>query len=234
LEEAAYIGDRCVERLYEVSRPGLTEREIGAEMYRTAAMLGAEDFLFLTMYSVIEGRDMHTSGGAPRDRVLHPNDMFVFSFEFTGPLGYWIEMSRAVAFARPSEAMERTHRAVREALDAVAATAKAGARSGAVQDAIVQAAAANGGTVASWTGHGIGQDVIEEPWVGREVVQESDATRSSDVELEAGMAITLHPYVVDDGGQAACYMADTFVVEADAARKLSEIPLDLVRPHARP
>jgi Xaa-Pro dipeptidase len=231
LEEAAYIGDRCVERLYEISRPGLTEREIGAEMYRTAAMLGAEDFLFLTMYAVNEGGEFHTSGGAPRDRVLHPNDQFVFSFEFTGALGFWIEMSRAVVFSRPTEAMERVHRAVSEGLDAVQATAKAGARSGEVQDAIVKAARAHGGSVASWTGHGIGQDVIEEPWFGREVVQESDATRSSDVLLEDSMAVTLHPYVVDDAHEAVCYMADTFVVGTDGARKLSELPLDLHRPH---
>jgi Xaa-Pro aminopeptidase len=231
LEEAAYIGDRCIDRLVEVARPGLTEREIGAEMYRTAAMLGAEDFLFLTMYGLKDGHEFHTSGGAPRDRVLHPNDQFVFSFEFTGPLGYWMELSRAVAFTRPSELEERVHRACADGLEAARKALSAGTRSGEVQDAIVRAVEANGASVASWSGHGIGQDVIEEPWVGREVVQASDTSRSSDVVLEAGMALALHPYVVDHGREAACYLADTFVVGEREGRRLSELPLEQIRPH---
>jgi Xaa-Pro aminopeptidase len=231
LDEAAYIGDRCIDRMVEVSRPGLTEREIGAEMYRTAASMGAENFLFLTMYGVRDGADFHTSGGAPRDRVLHPNDQFVFSFEFEGPLGFWMELSRAIVFTRPSELDSRVHRACADGLEAARRAAFAGAHSAEVQDAIVQAVEANGASVASWSGHGIGQDVIEEPWVGREVVQATDTSRSSDVVLEKGMALALHPYVVDHGREAACYLADTFVVGERDARRLSELPLDMIRPH---
>ena len=88
--------------LLEIARPGITEREIGAEMYRTMYLLGGEDPLFLSMSGVRQADGtVAPAWNPPRDRVLHVGDQFVFSFELIGPLGYWMEFARAVVFGTP-------------------------------------------------------------------------------------------------------------------------------------
>ena len=44
------IADACFDRLLEIARIGITEREIGAAMYERCYALGGEDPLFLSMY----------------------------------------------------------------------------------------------------------------------------------------------------------------------------------------
>ena len=44
---APRIADACFERLLELVRPGVTERELGAAMYERCYALGGEDPLFL-------------------------------------------------------------------------------------------------------------------------------------------------------------------------------------------
>ena len=50
LRESAAIADACFERLLELVRPGVSERELGAAMYERCYALGGEDPLFLSMY----------------------------------------------------------------------------------------------------------------------------------------------------------------------------------------
>jgi Xaa-Pro dipeptidase len=233
VEESGYILDRCFEQLVEVARPGLTERELGAEMHRTAARLGGQDFLFLTMYGRPDNGAVVPAAGEPGGRILGPNDQFIFSFELIGPSGYWVELSRTIVFSGPSEVQERLGLAVSNGIDAAQKAATPGATSGDVQKAILEACESHGASSTYWSGHGIGQDVIEEPWIGLELVQDEEAVRRSDVPLREGMVLAVHPFVSDDGGAGIAYMADILVVEADGSRKISEHPLTLYKPHRR-
>jgi Xaa-Pro aminopeptidase len=234
LEESSYIVDRSFERLLEVARPGLTERELNAEVHRVATALGGEDFLFLTVYMQVEPDGTRLPhGGTPRDRILRPGDQFIFSFELIGPSGYWVEFARVIVFGKPTELQERLHRASAGGLEQAQQAMRPGVAAAAVQEALLEAVRGEGADSAAWSGHGIGQDVIEEPWVGREVIQDGDSARRGDVVLQPGMAIALHPYVMDSGGAGVSYTGDTFVVQAGGARKLSEVPLEIHVPHRR-
>ncbi len=164
---------RCFDRLLEVARIGITEREIGAAMYERCYALGGEDPLFLSMYP--ERRDGRAEGrfGPPVDRVLERGEQLVFSFELVGRIGYWMEFARMVVFGEPTDAAgaherrgDRRPRGRRRA-DAAGQAARrgAGARS-------LDAVATHGADCSYWSGHGIGQDVIEEPWLGLEMVQD--------------------------------------------------------------
>lgn len=231
LEESAYIADRCFDRLLEIARPGSTRRAMAAEMYRTCALLGGEDPLFLTMHPDVHDGQAFPGVTVPRDEVLHPNELFVFSFELVGPSGFWVELARMIAFAKPTEDQQRLERAVARGLEAAEVALVPGAAPADPQRQIVAAAEAEGVQPAYWSGHGIGQDVIEEPWIGLEVVQEHEDVRPSDVTLHAGMAVSLHPFVIEEQTGEIGYMADTFVIRADETRRLSEHPLTIHRPH---
>ena len=224
--EATRIAEAAFGRLLEVVGAGVSERQIGAEVTRTALAAGGEDPLFLTMYG--REREDGTIGGhfgVPADRVLGPGDVHTFSFELIGPTGYWMELSRMVSIGPPTELAQRLNAAVGAARGGRGGPPAAGSVPGAAQAAIEAAAAAHGTTCAYWSGHGIGQDVIEEPWVGLDVVQDRDAPPADP--LATGMVLSLHPFVIDDGDQGIGYMADTFVVGDGGAAPISDLSRDL-------
>jgi Xaa-Pro aminopeptidase len=166
VRESTRIAEACFERLLEVARPGVTEREVGGEMYGRAASLGGEDFLFLTMYAEPHGDEARGTFGAPGPRVLEHGSLFIFSFELVGPLGYWMEFSRMVAVGEATELHRQLNEAVAAGMQAGAAAMRPGTSPHDVQRAVLDAVEARGGRSTYWSGHGLGQDVIEEPWIG--------------------------------------------------------------------
>jgi Xaa-Pro dipeptidase len=225
VRESVAIADACFERLLEIAWPGISEREIGAAMYERCYALGGEDPLFLSMYP--EERDGRVEGrfGPPVDRVLDEGEQLVFSFELVGRMGYWMEFARMVVFGEPTDLQQRMNDAVTAGLRAGAAQMRPGRRPDEVQQAILAAVARHGADCGYWSGHGLGQDVIEEPWLGLEVVQ--DRGVPSTWELAEGMVLANHPYAVDREGLAVGYMADTYVVTPSGGEALSQKPLEL-------
>ena len=133
-----------------------------------------------------------------------------------------------ISFAEPSGDALAIHAAVRSAMEAARTGLKAGARPGEVKSAMFAAAADHGTRVAYWLGHGIGHDVIEEPLLGFDVVRELESS-ADEPELEPSMIFAVHPLLIPDDAGIGGYMADTYVVEGDGARGLSQHPLDLIR-----
>jgi Xaa-Pro aminopeptidase len=226
LREAAAICDACFDRLPGLVRPGVTERELGAAMYERCYALGGEDPLFLSMYPESPG-DGTVAGkfGPPGDRVLRTGDVHIFSFELIGPRGYWVELARMIVLGEPDELQVRMNAAVAAGMEAGRALMRPGRRPDEVQRAILDAVAAHRAWSSYWSGHGLGQDVIEEPWLGLEIVQNRDVP--SEWVLEEGMALSNHPYVVDLDERAIGYMADSYLVREDGGEVLSRHPLDL-------
>lgn len=225
VRESTYIAERCFARLLEIARPGMTEREIGAEMYRTMYLLGGEDPLFLSMSGELgsDGRTA-TRWSSPRDRVLHVGDQFIFSFELIGPLGYWMELARTVVFGEPTADQRRLNAAAAAGLRAGAARMLPGGDPAEVQRELLAAVKAHGASCTYWSGHGLGQDVIEEPWIGREMV---DAEQSAGWELAERMVLALHPMVSDERDGQMAYLANSYLVTTEGGKPVSEVPLDI-------
>lgn len=228
LEESAYILDQAFTRLLEVARPGITEREIGAEVYRESYRLGGEDPLFLTMYhDTFRDGKQYSSFGPPRDRILGTHDVHTFSFEIIGPMGYWTELSRMVAFAKPDAEQLRLACAVTAGIDAAEAALVPGASPADVQRAIIAAVESHGAESKYWSGHSIGIDVLEYPWIGLDVVE--DDTNTGTESIAVGNSFAIHPMLLDAEHCRSGYMSDVFVVEPHGARKLSEHPTAMHR-----
>lgn len=227
LEEVAEIADRCFERLLEIACPGMTKRTLGAELYKTNTELGGEDPIFLTMTGAVENGQAVYAWNPPRDEVLRSGDLLSFSFEQIGPSGYWVELCRMVTFGPATDEQCRIHRAAVETQTAAQETLRAGATPTAVQHAIVQAADAHAATTGYWSGHGIGLDVIEDPWVGLETVEDIDDAHRSEDDLVTGMTFAIHPFLLprDDGPGA--YISQTYVIDEAESRPLSQHGLDL-------
>jgi Xaa-Pro aminopeptidase len=223
VREATAIAERCFERALECARVGVSEREVAAELLRVAYAAGGEDFLFLSMYarSGADGR-AELEFGTPGDRVLGEGDQMILSLELIGPLGYWCEFARMVVLGEPDEDQVRLNAAVGEGMRRAEAALQPGARPAEVQQAVLDGVAAHGARSAYWSGHGLGQDVIEHPWIGLEVVQDGEADGGEP--LEPGVVVSVHPMVSDERGRGIGYMADSYVVGEGA---VSAVPLEL-------
>ena len=226
VREATYIGERCFTRLLEIARPGIAEREIGAEMYKTMYMLGGEDPLFLSMSGErLADGTVAVRWNAPRDRVLNVGDQFIFSFELIGRLGYWMEFAREVVFGTPTDDQVRLNLAVGDGMREAARRMVPGARPAAVQRGMLDAVEARGAMSSYWSGHGLGQDVLEEPWIGREVV---DADETADWKLTERMVLAMHPMVQDtEGGGGISYLANSYIVTPEGGEAVSKVPLGI-------
>lgn len=226
VRESAYILDACFDRLLEMAKPGMTEQQIAAEMFKVGSELGGQDPLFLTMYSEVKGNAARGTFGQPEDRVLSVNDVFTFSYEIVGPNGYWTELSRMVTFAKPTSAVAEIAEAVSAGIDAAAQALVPGAAFGDVQRAVINAVEEKGAKSEYWSGHGMGLDVLEEPWIGLDVVgDDSDAgavTKAAD-----GQVLALHPTLWNDEFQVMGYMSDSYIISSGAAEKLSKHPTQI-------
>ncbi|MCK6210768.1 M24 family metallopeptidase [Georgenia sp. EYE_87] len=224
--EGAYILDACFDRLLEVARPGMTEQQVAAEMFHVGSRLGGQDPLFLTMYAEQWGETARATFGQPEDRVLGVNDVFTFSYEIVGPSGYWVELSRMVTFAPPSDAVGHIGNAVALGMEAARAALTPGTPLGDVQREVISAVEAQGARSEYWSGHGLGMDVLEEPWVGLDVVQDSGKAGAVTT-TESGMVLTIHPTLWDETTRAMGYMANTFVIDDGGAKALSRHPVTI-------
>ena len=176
VRESVAIADACFDRLLEIARIGITEREIGAAMYERCYALGGEDPLFLSMYPESTGTAAREGRfGPPVDRVLERGEQLVFSFELVGPHGL-LDGVRAHGRVRRADRAAAAHERRRDRGARRPAPGRCGRASGRTRSrrAITSAVAAHGADCSYWSGHGIGQDVIEEPWLGLEIVQDRD------------------------------------------------------------
>lgn len=224
--ESAYIMDACFDRLLEIARPGMTEQEIASEMFRVGSALGGQDPLFLTMYSEVTGNEARPTFGQPENRVLGVNDVFTFSFEIVGPNGYWTELSRMVTFAPPTDAVAQIGDAVAAGISAAQGALTPATPFADVQRKVIEAVEARGATSAYWSGHGLGLDVLEEPWVGLDVVEDESATGAV-TQADDGQVLAIHPTLWNAESQVMGYMSDSFILAGGQALKLSKHPTEI-------
>jgi Xaa-Pro aminopeptidase len=118
-------------------------------------------------------------------------------------------------------------RAVTKGLVAATREMRPGVSPSKVQRAVLEAIETEGATSSYWSGHALGLDVLEHPWIGLDVVE--DGAQSEDTVLQSGYVLAVHPMVRDVSAQATGYMADSFVIDESGSRKLSEHPTGLYR-----
>lgn len=225
-EEAAYIADRCLERVLEVARPGVTKMRLGGEALKVCAELGGADPIWLTLDNLARTGEERTRWAQPSDDVLAPGDTLMFSLELIGPSGYWVELCRMVTFAPPTDEVRAIHAAVAATMMTARTALRPGVDIVAAQREILATATGAETHPAYWLGHSIGQDVIETPMIGLEPAPAPAPAETRP--LTDPMLFAFHPLLVPNGPGHGAYMADTYVLERDGCRPLSQFPLDLI------
>ena len=216
LREAAEAIDRVHARMGEWMRSGRSEREVGADIARAIVDEGHVSVDFVIVGSGPNGASPHHEVS---DRVIEGGDPVVVDIGGTMPSGYCSDSTRNYVAGRaaPSAYLE-AYAVLAEAQDAQRRYARAGVTAASV-DEVGRAVLRDGGygdLFIHRTGHGIGLETHEEPYI----------VAGNDTVLEPGMSFSIEPGFYLDGHYGA-RIEDIVVATDDGLDVLNQTPRDL-------
>jgi Xaa-Pro aminopeptidase len=216
MRKAAALAGQVFERVLKMLRPGVQEREIGAEIEYQMRKQGASGPSFETI--VASGPRAALPHARPTGKRLRKNELVVIDLGVI--LGHYCsDMTRTVHVGRASQRVRGWYRAVQEAQEAGVAAVRAGVTCGEVDAAVREVLKKHG--LEKWfvhsTGHGLGLEVHEAPRVAR----------GQGIRLEPGNVITIEPGVYVEG-VGGIRIEDDVAVRAGGNEVLTRVKRDLI------
>jgi Xaa-Pro aminopeptidase len=183
MKEAAAIADKTFSELVTLKFAGRAEREVMGDINALLLKYGQEQMYFCIVGSGPNGAQPHHHTG---DRIIQPGEMVVLDFG-GGYKGYCSDMTRTVLVegGQPDPDYQKVYDIVNEARAAGHRQARPGVSCESV-DAAARAViteAGYGEFFVHRTGHGIGMEVHEEPYI----------VGGNSLTLEPGMAFSIEP-----------------------------------------
>lgn len=215
LAQAAGLTDMALLAGAAACRPGVSEREVARVITAFYRDNGAESIDFTIVAGGPNGAFPHHETGTRR---LEPGDTVILDIGAT-LAGYKSDITRVVQVGQPSAEVQAVYRAVKEANQRGREAVAAGVRANQVDQAARQAieAAGYGPLFPHRTGHGLGLEGHEPPWI----------TSESDTILEPGMVFSVEPGVYLPG-KFGIRIEDIVVVTEDGCRCLTGLDHDLI------
>lgn len=204
-------------RMREWLRPGRTENEVAADILDAIRASGHAVADFAIVASGPNGASPHHGTS---DRVITEGDPVVVDIGGTMPSGYCSDSTRTyIAGGEPPAEFAAYYAVLFEAQNAAVAAVRPGVTCEEV-DAAARAVIADAGYGNAFlhrTGHGIGMDGHEDPYI----------VAGNALPIEAGMAFSIEPGIYLAGHHGA-RIEDIVVCTADGVRRLNNRTTDLV------
>jgi Xaa-Pro aminopeptidase len=215
LREAGAAIDRVHARVPGWLRPGVTEREAGAQIAEAILAEGHAGVDFVIVGSGPNGASPHHELS---DRVLRAGDAVVVDIGGTMPSGYCSDCTRMYSIGEPPAEFASYYRVLREAQEAGCQSVRPGVSAESVDQAArsVIAEAGYGEWFIHRTGHGIGLETHEDPYI----------VEGNHTALEPGMAFSIEPGIYP--GPHGARIEDIVVCTPDGFERLNNAPRDLV------
>ncbi|MGE7433929.1 M24 family metallopeptidase [Kitasatospora sp. NPDC001175] len=215
LRQAAAAIDRVHARMAEWLRPGRTEREVGRDI---AEAITAEGHVQVDFVIVGSGPNSASPHHEVSDRALRAGDPVVVDIGGTTAAGYCSDSTRCYALGEPPAGYRRLYEVLLRAQRAQTDAARPGITAEEL-DAVgrdVITAAGYGEQFLHRTGHGIGLETHEEPYI----------VAGSSRPLEPGMAFSVEPGIYLAGRYGA-RIEDIVVCTPDGAERLNRSTREL-------
>jgi Xaa-Pro aminopeptidase len=215
LQEAGAAIDRVHARVPGWLRAGRTEREVGADI---AEAIRAEGHATVDFVIVASGPNAASPHHEVSDRVLEPGDAVVVDIGGMMPSGYCSDSTRTYAIGEPPAEFTAYYKVLQDAQEAACAAVRPGVTAESVDAAAREpiTEAGYGEAFFHRTGHGIGLEVHEDPYI---------VAGNGEV-LEPGMAFSVEPGIYP--GPHGARIEDIVVCTADGYRRLNNTPRDLI------
>lgn len=209
LEAASRMADEVMLRIRSELAPGMTEQAVAERLRTLWSELGAAEMSFPAI--VAAGANGSAPHHEPDGTVLAAGDLVIVD---TGGVvaRYCSDITRTFILGEPTAEQQRVYQVCLEANRAGIAAAKPGVTLGAV-DAVVRQVIAEAGYGAFFThrtGHGVGIEIHESPFV----------SAGNDLVLQPGMVMSIEPGIYLPG-QFGVRIEDLIVVGDDGARCLN-------------
>jgi Xaa-Pro aminopeptidase len=216
MRKAAILAGEIVESALGLLKPGVREREVGAEIEYQMKKRGATGPSFGTI--VAFGERSALPHARPSGKRLRKNELVVLDLGVI--LGHYCsDITRTVYVGRAPQRIRAWYCAVEEANQAATATVRAGTTCGEV-DAVAREVLKKNGLESYFvhsTGHGLGLEVHETPRVAR----------GQAIRLVPGNVITIEPGVYVEG-VGGIRIEDDVAVGVQGREVLTRVRRDLI------
>lgn len=214
--KAQRISEQALEETLPIIKPGMTEREVAAELVYRMLRHGSEGNSFDPI--VVTGAKTSMPHGVPGDEVIKAGDFVTMDF---GSLkdGYCSDMTRTVAVGSASDEMKNVYSVVLEAQLAGIAAAKAGVTGKAIDGAAreVIEKAGYGQCFGHGFGHSLGLDIHEAP----------NANMRGETLMPEGAVISAEPGIYLPG-KFGVRIEDVMILRHDGAEVITKAPKELI------
>jgi len=216
MRRAQEITETAFRAVLEILRPGMTEKEVAAELIYTHLRGNAECMSFEPI--VASGPRSALPHARPTDRILALNEIILIDMGCVYR-GYASDMTRIVALGDPGDRVKEIYGVVLEAQSRALEAARAGMSAQMLDREArgVIEAAGYGDLFTHGLGHGIGMDVHEWPRV---------SAKSQDY-MPDGTVVTIEPgiYLRDQFG---IRIEDTIAIKEGGSQRLGTLGRELI------
>ena len=209
---AQRISEKALEEVLHIIKPGMTEKEVMAELVYHMLRNGSEGNSFDPI--VVTGKNTSMPHGVPGDTVIQDGDFITMDF---GSLknGYCSDMTRTVAVGYATEEMRNVYDVVLKAQLAGIAAARAGIP-GKDIDAAARKVIADAG-YGPYFGHGFGHSL------GLDIHEAPNLNPGGEVLMPAGAVTSAEPGIYLPG-RFGVRIEDVMVLREDGAEVITRAP----------
>ena len=209
---AQRISEAALDEVLHIIKPGMTEREVAAELVYRMLRHGSEGNSFDPI--VVTGAKTSMPHGVPGDKVIRTGDFVTMDFGCLKD-GYCSDMTRTVAVGSATDEMKNVYHTVLKAQLAGIAAARAGVL-GKDIDAAARKVIADAG-YGEYFGHGFGH------CLGLEIHEPPIAGPSGNMPLPAGSLSSAEPGIYLPG-RFGVRIEDVMIIREDHAEVITKAP----------
>ena len=216
MKQAQEISERALEQVLPLIRPGVTEREIAAELVYRMMKFGAEGCSFDPI--VVTGEKSSMPHGVPGDKRIRRGDFVTMDFGCIKG-GYCSDMTRTVAVGEASEEMKNVYDIVLRAQLAGIAAARAGVPGKDIDGAARQVIERAG--YGAYFGHGFGHSL------GLDIHESPSLNPRNDKPMPAGAVCSAEPGIYLPG-RFGVRIEDVMILREDGSEVITRAPKELI------
>lgn len=217
MRQAVQVAQQALTAALESFRPGMSERQLAAELTLQILRAGSDPELPFSPI-VASGPNSANPHAIPSEREIKPGDLLIVDWGASVD-GYFSDLTRTLSVGEIHPDLQNVAHQVVEANTTARAAARPGISAGEV-DAAARRVIEHSGFGQFFihrTGHGLGLETHEEPYI----------TASSSLILQPGMTFTIEPGIYLPG-RGGARVEDNILITESGCESFSDLPRELI------